>query len=167
MTIHKRRLVREKVLQVLYAYEISKEPIALLMNDLLHELKSDKKDLEFAQQLIQNVIQHQEHLDQIVKAKVAHWEFERIALIDRLLLCIGICEMLYFPDIPPKVTINEAIEIAKSYSTEKSGKFINGVLDAILDELKSTKSLHKSGRGLLSESPSHETKGSIKTTENS
>ena len=61
----------------------------------------------------------------------------RIALIDRMLLRMAICELLYFPDIPPKVSINEAIEIAKEFSTAGSGKFINGILDAILSEEKS------------------------------
>jgi N utilization substance protein B len=73
-------------------------------------------------------------------------------LIDKVLLRIGICELIYFPDIPPKVSINETIEIAKEYSTARSGKFINGILDAILSELKETGKLNKTGRGLVDES---------------
>ena len=65
---------------------------------------------------------------------------------------MGIAELLYYPDIPPKVTINEAIEIAKNFSTAKSGTFINGVLDAIHKDLKKNNSLNKTGRGLLDES---------------
>ena len=76
---------------------------------------------------------------------------KRIALMDKLLLRIGITELLYFPDIPPKVSINEVIEIAKNYSTSNSGKFINGILDAILTELKNTGKLNKTGRGLIEE----------------
>ena len=76
----------------------------------------------------------------------------RIALIDKILLRMGICELLYFPDIPPKVSINEVIEIAKVFSTAGSGKFINGILDAILSELKTTGNLKKTGRGLMEES---------------
>ena len=64
---------------------------------------------------------------------------------------MGICELLHFPDIPPKVTINEAIELAKCFSTEKSGRFINGILDAILDKLKKSGTLTKAGRGLQNE----------------
>jgi N utilization substance protein B len=70
-------------------------------------------------------------------------------VIDHLLLRMGICELLYFESIPPKVTINESIEIAKSFSTEKSGQFINGILDAVLEDLIRTKALRKSGRGLV------------------
>jgi N utilization substance protein B len=88
----------------------------------------------------------------MIREKVNNWEMERIALIDRILLRIAIAELLYFPDIPPKVSINEAIEIAKEYSTAKSGKFINGVLDAILTDLKQSGKLNKSGRGLIEES---------------
>ncbi|MCK7526701.1 MAG: transcription antitermination protein NusB [Ignavibacteriales bacterium] len=73
-------------------------------------------------------------------------------LLDRILLRMGICEIPFFPDIPPKVSINESIEIAKDYSTSSSGKFINGILDAILDDLKKDDKLNKKGRGLLEES---------------
>jgi N utilization substance protein B len=76
----------------------------------------------------------------------------RIALIDKILLRMGICEILHFPDIPPKVSINESIEIAKNFSTAGSAKFINGILDAILAEEKKTGKLNKSGRGLVEES---------------
>jgi transcription antitermination protein NusB len=149
---YKRRIAREKVLQVLYAYELSQEPIALVMENVFKNIKMNNDDFEFAKRLIDEVIHHQADIEKYVREKVVHWDFERIAVIDRLLLNIGICELLYFPDIPPKVTINEAIEIAKTYSTEKSGQFINGVLDSILDDLKSKRSLNKTGRGLIEES---------------
>ena len=70
-------------------------------------------------------------------------------MIDRILLRIGIVELIYFPDIPPKVTINEVIEIAKDYSTSNSNKFINGILDAVLSDLKKSGKLNKTGRGLI------------------
>src|ERR1041385_4556720 len=149
MTTYRRRLTREKVLQVLYAYEISKEPIGLIMEANFAELKSETEDFEFAQKLVYEVISHQEELEKHIKVKVAHWEFDRIAVIDKILLSMGICELLYFPDIPPKVTINEAIEVAKTFSTEKSGQFVNGVLDAILEDLTTSVSIQNTGRGLL------------------
>lgn len=149
MGTYRRRLIREKVLQVLYAYEISKDPINVIMEQLLVELKSHQDDMAFARRLITSVIQNEAELERIIRERVAHWEFDRIAVIDRMLLRMGITELLYFPDIPPKVTINELIEIAKAYSTEKSGKFINGVLDAILEGLRSSETLQKVGRGLV------------------
>jgi N utilization substance protein B len=80
---------------------------------------------------------------------VEHWEFSRLAIIDKIILRMSICELLYFEDIPPKVTMNEAIEIARAYSTDKSDKFVNGVLDSILEDLKKEGRIRKSGRGLV------------------
>jgi N utilization substance protein B len=149
---YKRRVVRERVLQALYAYEISREPIERIIDEIV-TLKLQKEALAFAKELIHTVIEHQEEIDSTIKKKVTNWEFNRIAVIDRILLEMGICELLYFEDIPPKVTINEAIEIAKRYSTEKSGQFINGVLDSLLVDLKTNGQLRKSGRGLVDTSP--------------
>jgi N utilization substance protein B len=145
---YKRRAVRERVLQALYAYEISREPIEGIIDEIV-ALKSQKEALAFAKELIHAVIDHQEEIDSTIRKKVANWEFNRIAVVDRILLEMGICELLYFEDIPPKVTINEAIEIAKRYSTEKSGQFVNGVLDSLLADLKTNGQLRKSGRGLV------------------
>jgi len=164
MTIFKRRLVREKVLQALYAYEMSKEPITDVMNNTLGELKNSRDDFEFAKKLISEVIHHDADIEKIIRDKVAHWEFDRIAYIDKILLRMGICEMLYFPDIPPKVTINESIEVAKTFSTDQSGGFINGVLDSILDDLKKSNSLHKTGRGLIEENIYSDRSGREKRT---
>jgi len=171
---YKRRAVREKVMQALYAYEISGEPIERIIDETVTSafgrdptsdgVKSQKEALAFAKALIHTVIEHQEEIDSTIKKKVANWEFNRIAVIDRILLEMGICELLYFEDIPPKVTINEAIEIAKRYSTEKSGQFINGVLDALLADFKTNGQLKKSGRGLV-ETSLHPKEKSSRTTE--
>ncbi len=149
MATYRRRLTREKVLQVLYAFELSKEPITGIMENILGELKPHKEDYSFATRLVYSVLDHQDAIEVFIRKKVAHWEFDRIAVVDRMLLRMGIAELLYFSDIPPKVTINESIEVAKNFSTEKSGKFINGVLDAVLEDLKTSGSLNKAGRGLI------------------
>ena len=146
----KRRIVRERVLQILYAFELNDDSLQLLTDGILTDL-TDSVDREFANDLINRVIIHRKELDLKIKERVDNWEMGRIALIDKLLLRMGICELFYFPDIPPKVSINECIEIAKIYSTAGSGKFINGILDAILNELKQGGKLNKSGRGLLEE----------------
>ena len=146
-----RRLLRERTLQVLYAYEMRREGLSGIINGVLSDIENSA-DREFGIDLIHRVINHREELDQKISERVANWEMERIALIDKLLLRIGIAEILYSPDVPPKVSINEVIEIAKNYSTSNSGKFINGILDAILNELKKSGNLNKSGRGLIDES---------------
>ena len=152
----KRRIARERVLQVLYAYDMNKDNLDELMNELFTGL-ADKAEREFAIQLVNRVIIHIEELDEKIKLRVANWEMNRIALIDKLLLRMGICEILYFPEIPPKVSINESIEIAKDFSTAGSGKFINGILDAVLSDEKKKGKLNKTGRGLLEESLSKTT----------
>ena len=152
MPTFRRRVIREKVLQALYAYEISKEPITSVVNYVFGELKEHRSEFDFAKKLLAEVVHHENDVDRLIRGKVAHWEYERIALIDRLLLRIGVCEFLYFPDIPPKVTLNELIEIGKIFSTEQSGKFLNGVLDAILEELRQNNRLYKTGRGLIEDS---------------
>lgn len=143
-----RRLLREKALQALYAYELNGEGLTLLTEGILSDITSPA-DIEFAKQLINYTVANTKILDKKIQDKVANWEMDRIALIDRILLRIGIAEIMYFPDIPPKVTINEVIEIAKDYSTSNSNKFINGILDAVLSDLKKSGELNKSGRGLI------------------
>lgn len=143
-----RRVLRIKVLQALYAYEIAKDPIEKVKKDLLSDLE-DKEKYKFASDLIDSVLKDVNKLDETIKSKIENWEFERIALIDKLVLRIGLAELLYFPEIPPKVSINEAIEIAKSFCTNQSGKFVNGILDSILIDLKKENALDKRGRGLL------------------
>jgi len=146
-----RRILRVKTLQILYAYEMNKEGLTALTDGILSDIEN-KNDKEFSIQLVNKVIACQKELDQKIKEKVDNWEMARIALIDKLLLRLGIAEILYFPDIPPKVSINEVIEIGKDYSTSNSGKFINGILDAILSDLKEEGKLNKTGRGLIDES---------------
>ena len=147
----KRRIVREKVLQILYAYEMNKESLQPLSLEILKDV-TDETDRAFAQELIRRVLANIEDLDERIIQRVTNWEMNRIALIDKILLRMGICELLHFPDIPPKVSINEAIEISKDYSTAGSAKFVNGILDAILAEEKKEGKLNKTGRGLVEES---------------
>ena len=145
----RRRQIREKVLQGLFAYELSHESVDLILETIVGGLKKEPDSFEAAKTLFMKVLDTKEELDTLIKSRVANWEFNRLAVIDKIVLRISICELLYFDDIPPKVSINEAIEIARRYSTEKSDKFVNGVLDSILDDLKKTGRMKKTGRGLL------------------
>jgi N utilization substance protein B len=89
----------------------------------------------FADPLIRGAAAHRDELDAQIKAHVKNWELHRIAVVDRNVLRLAIYEMLYRTDIPPVVSINEAVDIAKKFSTQDSGKFVNGVLDKIKGEL--------------------------------
>ena len=149
----RRRIIREKVLQILFAYEMNQDSLKFSVDELLGDISNDV-DKDFANSLIDRTLKHKNELDEMIKKRVSNWEINRIALIDRILIRIGICELLYFPDIPPKVSINESIEIAKEYSTAGSAKFINGILDAILSREKESGRLKKEGRGLFEGSSS-------------
>ncbi|MBK6771553.1 MAG: transcription antitermination factor NusB [Ignavibacteria bacterium] len=144
----KRRDIRIKVMQVLYAHKISKDPIEKVKTDQLSEIK-EAENVEFANLLIDVILKNEELLDEIITSKAVNWELERISIIDKLILKIGIAELMYFPEIPPKVSINEAIDIAKDFCTRNSGKFVNGILDAVHEELRKDDKLNKTGRGLL------------------
>lgn len=144
----KRRDIRIKIMQVLYAHEISKEPIEKIKKDLITEIKGED-NLDFTNKLISLVIENEKELDEYILGNVVNWELERMALIDRILMRMSITEMLYFPDIPPKVSINEAIDIAKEYCTKNSGRFVNGILDSVHERLKKENKIIKTGRGLL------------------
>jgi N utilization substance protein B len=145
----RRRRVRERVLQALYACEVSKNLENPAVDELLAGLEADDVAFRFARALVLKVNATSKELDALIRGQVEHWEFTRLAVLDKIILRIAICELLYFEDIPPKVSINEAIEIARTYSTEKSDKFVNGVLDSVLGHLKSEGRLTKTGRGLL------------------
>ena len=160
-TIPKRRLARERVMQVLYAHDVSGEDIdALKWEFVERDLAAKEQDnpengekaLEFARDLIREIVKHREEINQLITEKLQRWDIHRVALIDRILIQMGIVELMYFPEIPPKATINELIEIAKDFSTEESGKFINGILHAIMTHLTETNQMPKSGRGLMGES---------------
>ena len=102
---------------------------------------SEKRD--FAINLLECVIDKNEFCLEIIKPKLKNWDSERIAALDMILMKMGVCELLYFETIPPKVTINEYIDLAKEYSTEQSGHFINGILDNIHKELLAQNKIHK------------------------
>lgn len=130
-----RREAREWVMKVLYARELSGHSLEQA-TEQLHPRNAREPLLTFAQELADRADRTREQLDQTIKEHADRWDLERIAFLDRIILRMAICEILDFPDIPPRVTINEAIEIAKKYSTEKSDKFINGILDAVLHQHK-------------------------------
>ena len=123
-------------MKVLYAREFSGEPLEWIIEQL-HPQDAGDNYLKFACDLVRKTEQLKDQLDQVIREHTEKWEIERIASLDRILLRMAICEIRFFPDIPPRVTINEAIEMAKKYSTDKSDKFINGILDAVFHREKS------------------------------
>ncbi|MCK6603102.1 MAG: transcription antitermination factor NusB [Bacteroidetes bacterium] len=144
-----RRELRVKVMQALYAHELSGDPISHLRETILADVREATPDYEYAARMLNAVITRSETLTPWVERHLKNWDLARIAVIDMVLLKMGTAEFLHFPEIPPKVTINEMLDIARAYSTDQSNKFINGILDAVLDDMKKQKVLEKSGRGLI------------------
>ena len=128
INLHPRRAARQCVLKALFAYQFSK-------NDTIDYLVSENPELkgnnDFIQSLFDIVLGHVELTEDIIKSHLENWEIDRVALIDKILLKMGICEIYFIDDIPPKVSISEMVEIAKIYSTDESPVFINGILDAV------------------------------------
>jgi N utilization substance protein B len=127
-----RRRAREIALQVLYQTEFNQAEEVL---DLFWEnFEGLKGAMDFSRRIIRGVEQHREDLDRIIERYSSHWKIGRMAHVDRNILRIAVYELLYCDDIPPKVAINEAIDIGKKYGSEDSGAFINGVLDKVKSE---------------------------------
>lgn len=122
----------------------------VLMDGLLQKPASfnfeemvSKEKMDFAIDLLECVIDKKNYSLELIKPKLKNWDAERIASLDMILMQMGVCEFLYFETIPPKVTINEYIDLAKEYSTEQSGHFVNGILDNIHKDLLTQNKIHK------------------------
>lgn len=145
-----RRTSRIVALQALYAKELSEVPAGDILKHVIKpKLKGDTSAFRFAESLFLKTNNNREELDAILSNHTKNWSLDRLATLDRLLLRMATAELLHFEQIPTKVTINEAIEIAKDYSTKRSGSFINGILDSILADLKQQGRIEKEGRGLI------------------
>jgi len=145
-----RRFLREKALQVLYAFELTKDPIEQIKQLQLIDIEK-KDDRKFCEDIIRYTIDDNDKYEAIIKDTVDNWDIERIALIDAIIIKMCLAEFFCFEDIPTKVSINEYIDVAKDFSTKNSGRFVNGVLDAILNKLKTEKLIDKKGKGLIGE----------------
>lgn len=131
MTVLGRRLAREKALQILFQIDVGRiRPEKALHYSFQEEdLSSDEK--EFATTLVLGTLEHLEEVDKLISQHSRDWPLNRIANVDRNILRLAVFEFLHVPDIPPNVTINEAIELAKVFSGEGAGAFVNGILDQI------------------------------------
>lgn len=115
----------------------------------VYKVFKDEEDKEFTRKLFRSAVQEKSKIGKIIAEKAKNWDVDRIARIDYIILELALTELLEFPNIPPKVTLNEYIELAKEYSTPKSRVFVNGILDNTLKDFSEKQKLVKSGRGLL------------------
>jgi N utilization substance protein B len=127
-----RRKARELALQTLYAYRIHERDPDEIVDELAAGQNLAPDHLDFAHRIVKEVLTNLTCLDDEIARLAENWELERIATIDRIILRIALAEIIFMPDIPCKVAINEAIDMAKKYSTMESSSFVNGVLDAAI-----------------------------------
>src|SRR5271157_4598704 len=131
-----RRKSRELALQMLFQMDMGQQT----PDHVRHTFWNERKDLDekvrgFADELFTMAVERQPEIDEIIERNAEHWRMERMAVVDRNVLRVGVAELIGFPDTPPPVVINEALEIGRRFSTPESVQFINGVLDSVAREL--------------------------------
>lgn len=130
--IGKRRQARENVLKILYQVEILGDDLNSVLDRYWDASPTfDDTIKKFANELVKGIAERKDELDEVIKNKLKNWNFERVAIIDRNILRMGVYEIMFREDIPDSVSINEAIEIAKKYGDQESSRFINGILDKV------------------------------------
>ena len=128
--IHPRRKAREATMQALYALEINNgfpQDVLELCDDSFNNSENDI----YTRELFNCVVEKKSWADDLISQCLENWEYGRVAILDKILLRMGVSEIYHIDDVPPKVSISEMVEIAKVYSTEESSSFVNGILDTI------------------------------------
>jgi N utilization substance protein B len=148
----RRRLARELALQSLYQIEMNHMSLSEAITNVVEEAESDdeselvkNKDViaqEEILELVEGTLSHKEKIDELLKDYLKGWQMDRLSRVDREILRLASYEMLYRDDVPPKVVVNEAIDLSKHFGTEESGKFVNGVLGKMIRELDEIKAKH-------------------------
>ena len=129
--MRRRTKAREYALQLLYQVDISRSEAAQAIEAFwtYHRVPTDVR--EFADLLIRGTLEHLTRIDEMIAARANNWDIARMAVVDRNILRLGVYELLHMHDVPPKVCLNEAVELAKRFGDEESSRFVNGILDAI------------------------------------
>lgn len=134
-----RRTAREKALQILYQTDLIGASPETAIDNVLSESELPAQNREFTVALVNGTLQHLGLIDRIIARYAIDWNIERMAVVDRNILRMACYELFYMVETPPNVVLNEAIELAKCFSTEDAGKFINGILDKVLKSLPELK----------------------------
>jgi transcription antitermination factor NusB len=137
--MRKRSRAREDVIKILYSADIGREDLADCSSRYWENTKADPVVKDFAETLLSGIGSKMSYLDSVISRFADNWQMQRMATIDRNVLRMACYEILFLEEIPPKVSINEAIEIAKKYGDKDSGKFVNGILDKVNKERENIK----------------------------
>ena len=130
-----RRATREWIVQFLFQLDFNPEPIDIALKDFWEEKEPNEREKTYAEEIIKGVVQRKDELDDRLSQYAKRWDSERMGAVDRTVMRVALFEMLYREDVPPVVSINEAVHFAKDFSSFQSGRFVNGVLDRIRKEL--------------------------------
>ncbi len=133
--INGRRATREWIIQFLFHLDFNAEPVDIALKDFWAEKEPNEREKTYAEEIIKGVVQHKDELDDRLSQYAKRWDSERMGAVDRTVMRVALFEMLYREDVPPVVSINEAVHFAKDFSSFQSGRFVNGVLDRIRKEI--------------------------------
>lgn len=126
-----RHQAREKAMQILFQYDIHGKP-GLWLDEFWKPLQVDEDTKAFAEQIVAGVLQRKAEIDAVLAKYATNWKVSRMPIVDRNILRAGLYEFFWMDDVPAKVTLDEAVELAKSFGDEEASKFVNGVLDKVL-----------------------------------
>ena len=126
-----RHQARERALQILFQYDIHGKP-GVWLDEFWKPLKDDPETKAFAERIVQGVLDHKAEVDALIGQYAKNWTISRMQVVDRNILRMGTYELLWMDEIPAKVTVNEAIELARDFGDDEASKFVNGILDKIL-----------------------------------
>lgn len=130
-----RRLARETALQVLYQIDMTKNEVQTVIENTLQQLAIKEETVPFMRELVMGTVEYQQKMDQIISKLSKDWNIDRMATVDRNILRMALYELLYRADIPNGVAVNEAIELAKTFSSDESSKFVNGILGSVMENI--------------------------------
>ena len=146
MNNKEKRLSRTLCLQILFANDFSGSDFKKIVKNFfinkdidIDEYSYSNDQINYASKLFKVTIENKDEMDKLIKKKLVNWEMDRLALMDRMILRMSLSEMLFLDEIPPKVSIAEAVEIAKEFSSEDSFGFVNGIMDSIYNEKVNSK----------------------------
>jgi transcription antitermination factor NusB len=132
--MRKRTQAREYALQILYQIDVRKDPEDKILVDFWKNIETEPEVSDFAAKIVIGTIRNKKKIDEMITKYASNWKLSRMAVIDRNVLRMASYELLFCDDIPPKVSINEAVDLAKKFGDTESGKFVNGILDKINKE---------------------------------
>jgi N utilization substance protein B len=131
-----RRVARECALETLYRLDLVGDDPDNVIDEILSRKNPSREAEEYLRRLVAAVLDHEADIDALLRKHLRRWRLERLTSLDRAALRFAAAELLYFPDVPPKVIINEAVDIAKKFGDDNSGRFVNGVLDSVYREAR-------------------------------